>query len=169
MALSLQEKFTPITQNLLRGYQCDTTTLPGRSLATNDIRRMSPTPRIKMAYEANFTDLTVSYYVGGATEEHARNLMEFFTSWQQYIYNTQDDAGNVIDNEQAYTLAYYDDYTTTAKIYLLPSERTNDVVLTYNFFGLYPITVSDIPLSWHEDNTPMKLNVTFTYQSWTTS
>ena len=163
-------RFHPIVKNLVYGYQCDTSALPGRTLATNEISRMSLMPRQKLAHASSFTDLAVTYYLSGHKESHARDLVELFTSWHNFIHQTQDSGGFEPTDYSAYTLEYFDNYATTAQVSLLAAEANapSSTILTYYLNGLYPVSVGDVALSWHEDSTVLKLSVTYTYRSWTT-
>lgn len=135
-------------------YRCESTELPGRTLATSDEQSFGSS--IKHAYEVTYNDLTVS--IIASEDMNERRLIETWmdnTVRRPNSFNT----GGLIK--------YYNDYASgTVNIYQLNDQKKQLVKCTLN--RVYPIALGPLNLTWEENDTYQRFAVTFAYRWHTT-
>ena len=136
--------------------------LPGVNFATSDIRRYGVGPTEKKPYAPIFTDITVTFIADGAGDIH-----KFFYKWMRgIIYFDSALAGTAgstskIGGLSPYEVNFKDQYRSDLRIYTYNEQ--NDKIIEMVLYGAYPTAISDIPLSWSENDQMMTITVTFTY------
>lgn len=145
------EVIIPVPTKLLRytsmvkrlTLRCETCTLPGLSLHTED-RSIYGTPE-KIAYLKNHEDLDVTFICSGDMKEKM-----FFDAWM-----------NLIVPNSSKNPEFQDNYTTTINIthYGVDNTKTYSV----DVINAFPINVAPIEMSWDAKNQYMRLPVKFSY------
>ena len=126
--------------------QCDTASIPGISLITNDVAvygeaRQMPTQRL-------FSEMSFSFYA-----DINLNIKRFFDSWMDFIINPT-----------TRTCRYYEDYVTGMEVVV--HDKNLNIRYKVNLFECYPKSIQDITLDY-SDTTPMKLRVSMMYKYYT--
>lgn len=146
--------------------RCDSAILPGVSLLTQDnVRRYGYGPAEYMPHGVQFNDVTLSWIVDARGK-----INHFFHDWFNTIVNynsyggadmeTPTDKGSV--SFSPYEVGYKDDYSNS-KMSVFVYDQTLDTVMEYQLFDVFPRNVMDIPVSWADTDSVMKLNVQFSY------
>lgn len=133
-------------------FLCNTTSLPGRSLATSD-QKYNGSIR-KIARESIYNEITFTFYLTNKLNER-----RFFEDWLDFI--------NPKDN---YSVEYYNYYVVPIKIYTF-AETVDKDLATNSEYGIeleeaYPISIDPINLTWNNQNDTASTNVTFAYREW---
>lgn len=140
----------------------ESASLPGLSLMTDESsRRYGTGPTEKMAYGATFTDMTLGFLADGNGE-----ILKMFHNWMKYIVNYDSSKNGVTGLNQAepYEVGYKDEYAATMEITVFT--ESEDRVITYKLNEVYPIFLGDIAMSWSDNDSIMRIPVTFTYRDW---
>lgn len=135
-------------------YRCESTELPGRTIATADEQGFGSS--IKHAYEVTFNDLTVS--IIASEDMNERRLIETWMDNTVRRPSTTNTGG---------LIKYYNDYASgTVTIYQLNDQKKQIAKCTLN--RAYPIAVGPMNLTWEENDTYQRFAVTFAYRWHTT-
>jgi hypothetical protein len=166
--LQAQNKYRHKAGSLIQSlrYLCDVADLPGITIHTNTRPGYSPDMKQAMPGEIEFGQINISMICRDYMSEK-----EFFDDWMFSIKNAhRGGIGPTFDN------AYLNDIVVDAQIYVMSHYNTGNgqdtdtdesaqVRYAINLINLYPTSMDNIPLSWQDDST-MKLNVTFCYARW---
>lgn len=145
-------------------FRADSVRTPGVGLATSNIFRHGIGPSEKKPFNATFSDIGVSFIV-----DKKADLYVYFYSWLNYIFNFSRGAGGAINANQqnsalaSYLSTYKDYYSTDIEI-IMYDEAGEKPVQIFRLLKSFPVTISEIPLSWSDRSSLMKLNVSFTYK-----
>jgi len=126
---------------------CNQAIIPGRALATNDIRTHGPIR--KAPYNSIYDDLQLGIYCTN------KNLFprDLFEEWQDSIIKTGTGRVN-----------YFDQYVADIEIEQYDDQQ--NIIYACKFIDAYPIIVAPLALDWSSTNTFHNLNVTFAYRKW---
>lgn len=150
-------------KNLDLHLYAESVNLPGLNLATSDIRRYGHGPVEKKPYAPIFNDVTVTFIADGGGDIH-----KFFYKWMEgIIYSSSPLSGAAngpasrIGGLSAYEVNFKDQYRTDMQI--ITYNEQNDRIIECSLFNAFPIAVTDVPLSWGDNDQFMTIAVTFTY------
>lgn len=127
-------------------YRCESTNLPGKTLATTE-QKIGSTPVEKYPYQTTFNDIDMTFIVDGDMSEK-----KFFDAWLNYINPSYN-----------YNFKYKGDYVTT--ITVNQYDVSNQLTYSVDLIDAFPISVNQMDLDWSSDGYH-KLNVTFAYTQW---
>jgi hypothetical protein len=134
-------------------YLCEVGELPGRGIATADVRYYGP--HQKLPYQTTYEDISLNFICRTASLER-----QFFDDWMGIInpvntwdFNYRDDYSAMIDVFQ------YSEYSADGGF-----SPTAEYLITMH--NAYPILVNPQPMTWSDDIF-QRLVVTFTYTHWT--
>jgi len=133
-------------------YHCDTVPMPGRTVATSELRHYGPTRKI--AREQTYGEISLGFIL---TNSHI--VRHGFLKWI-------DSAVDPISGD----ISYQSEYKGQITVYMFaqdsssvsPSEATSGV----KYLEAFPTVVDPITLGWDQTNTVGKFNVTFHYKRW---
>jgi hypothetical protein len=158
-------KFIDQSSSIL-SMRCDSAILPGvRLLKDETIRRCGYGPIERVPYSVQFNDITLNWVL-----DTRGKVMEFFNMWMNMIVN-HDSAGtrDMLTPKRTgdldfspYEIGYKDDYVIP-KMNIFVYDQTLDQVVIYEIFDVFPSAINDIPVSWGEQDTPIRLSVEFSY------
>ena len=130
---------------------CSAVDMPSREIVTKEIKHNGPTRKI--AYDAQFADITATFYTDKFLRERS-----YFELWQKAAYSTT-----------SFNFNYYNDYVTPINIlqlgnYASQNER-DDVTYAVKLFDCYPKTIGAVSYS-HDTNQVQTFTVTFSFRYW---
>lgn len=133
---------------------CKDVNLPGRQIATNE--RVVGMKATKQAYAFLQDDVSMTFHL-----LNDYRIKEYFEHWMNII----------IDQDDAYTLAYPDEYSGDIAISQLRKGNINSVddtiVYTCVLENAFPTTMNAINLN-NEQAGIVELNVQLSYRNWST-
>lgn len=143
-------------------FLCDQATLPGVAWTTQDVRHTGYGNFVKRPTNATFTDVALSFYVDSDS-----NVMDYFHQWMSYINNF--DRSNIADRNgiPLYQFNYPDEYTAVVEITTFDDSENPATTIKLN--DAFPVSLADQQLSWENQNTLLKMSVTFAYDSWSSN
>lgn len=160
--------------NRMIEFYCDIAAFPGVMLATHDARRYSYGPNEKRPFSAAFSEFQMSFYSDGDAK-----IWNLFQSWINMIYNfdnrqtinvqtgevnTSSLSNNSVKSFEPYELSYRDEYVTEVKITIYDQEGIERKIVVLR--DAFPLALSDLPLNWSDNNSLLKIPVTFAYTDW---
>ena len=143
--------------------RCDNAILPTiHLLQEQNIRRYGFGPVENVAYGVNVGDFTLQFIV-----DKEASIIDFFESWMNLIINRDSFGGANMNNalgsdKRPYEVAYKDTYACPS-VNVFVYDRAQNTVLEYNIYDVFPTGIQSMNLSWGEENSLMKLNVTFSF------
>jgi hypothetical protein len=126
--------------------RCEETHLPGRTLATADLK-IGSSPVEKYPYATTFNDIDLTFML-----DDTMNHKVFFDAWMNYI-----------SPDYTWNLRYKEDYATTITINQYDAQ--NKKSYSVDLYEAFPISMNQLDLSWGSEGYH-KLNITFAYTSW---
>ena len=143
-------------------FLCDTTVLPGKQLATSDIRPEGFGLISKIPYDIQHDPLSCTFMMDS---EH--RVLRFFQMWMQEIVNTGSMARGpnaTYYDRTSYEMNYKKNYSTTITISFFDDTETN--MIDFMFYDAFPVQLGSVQLGWEQNDTLAKLPVEFTYSSY---
>ena len=142
--------------------RCDNVILPSINLLQEqNIRRYGFGPVENVAYGINVGDFTLQFIV-----DKKAHVVGFFEAWLNRIVNRYSyggaDMNTATDGRTPYEIAYKDTYACSS-VNVFMYDRSQNNVLEYNIYDVFPTGIQSMNMSWSEENTLMKLNVTFSF------
>jgi len=142
--------------------RCDNVVLPSINLLQEqNIRRYGFGPVENVAYGVNVGDFTLQFIV-----DKKAHVVGFFEAWLNRIVNRTSyggaDMNTATDGRTPYEIAYKDTYACSS-VNVFMYDRSQNNVLEYNIYDVFPTGIQSMNMSWSEENTLMKLNVTFSF------
>ena len=150
--------------NLLR-YRIEETSTPTISLLSSDVHRYAIGPTQKMPYNAQYTDLSFTIIA-----DRNADLWDFWYTWVNSIFNFngyEPSGNNLITGRRipTYTSKYKEEYSTIMMIVIY--NDVGETIKTINLYDAFPSSVREIPLSWADRSSIMRLAVSITYSMYT--
>ena len=152
-------------------YWSEAVSQPGMQIATNDgVRKYGWGPIQKRPYTTLYSDLQVTFY----EQENALNW-RYMKEWMKLInmsnlnidenYISQGIKNKGVGESYPYELSYRNEYITDCRMYIFDHSGKR-AAKTIVFREIYPISMPDVPLNWTDNNSLLKMNVTFTFLEW---
>lgn len=133
-------------------FRCQATELPGRAIATAELKTSGPIQKI--GYESIFSELVLSFIL-----DETLSQKDFFETWQNEVLGNYRDIEGV--DTSMFNLGYFDDYV--ARVTVENYSQTGNITNRYTYEEAYPTSVGDISLSWQSGSELALLPVTFSY------
>ena len=157
--------YSPENQELLQ-LSCSDASLPGSSLATNEINNDYTGVTERHAYRRLYDDRTdFTFYV-----DKEYRIIDFFENWISYVINEND-----LNAQQLRTYNYRVNFPQgrtgyqTDNLYITKFERDYaGRLLSYRFMNAYPISINSMPVSY-DSSQLLKCTVSFTYSRYVIS
>ena len=159
------QKFPTAAGNLdsILTMRCDNVVLPSINLLQEqNIRRYGFGPVENVPYGVNVGDFTLQFIV-----DKNAFVVQFFEEWLNKIVNRDSFGGANMNNvlpggRKPYEIAYKDTYACSS-INVFVYDRSQNNVMEYNIYDAFPTGIQSMNMSWSEENTLMKLNITFSF------
>jgi len=144
------------TQELIQ-LSCCEASLPGSSLATNDINNDYTGVTERHAYRRQYDDRAdFTFYI-----DKEYKIIDFFENWMSFIVGEQN-IDNQKDRNFSYRANFPEDYKTDT-LYITKFEKDYlGRYLQYQFINAFPISMNSIPVSYQASEL-LKCTVSFTY------
>lgn len=139
-----------IAQNM--SFRIDQVKAPGISLATADINRFGIGPTQKQPISAQFQEVGIS-----VLGDHYCEFWQFWYQWTRSIFQYN----GVNFQAPNYTAEYKDQFSSTIMIFIF--DQFGNIIQKINLFEAFPTALREIPLSWADTNSLMKINVSIAY------
>ena len=157
-----RSKFSAQNLDSLLTMRCDNVVLPSVNLLQEqNIRRYGFGPVENVAYGVNVGDFTLQFIV-----DKEALVVEYFEEWLNRIVNRDSFGGANMNNNtngrKPYEIAYKDTYSCP-NVNVFVYDRSQNQVMTYNIYDVFPTGIQSMNMSWSEENTLMKLNITFSF------
>jgi hypothetical protein len=157
-----RSKFSAQNLDSLLTMRCDNVVLPSVNLLQEqNIRRYGFGPVENVAYGLNVGDFTLQFIV-----DKSALVVEYFEEWLNLIVNRDSFGGANMNNDtngrKPYEIAYKDTYSCP-NVNVFVYDRAQNQVMTYNIYDVFPTGIQSMNMSWSEENTLMKLNITFSF------
>jgi hypothetical protein len=143
--------------------RCDNAILPSISLLQEqNVRRYGFGPVENVAYGVNVGDFSLKFIV-----DKQASIIDFFEAWMNKIVNRDSYGGADMNSDvgggrRPYEVAYKDTYSCSS-VNVFVYDRSQNTVLEYNIYDVFPTGIQSMNLSWAEENSLMRLNVTFSF------
>lgn len=139
------------------GLLCNSASLPGSSFATADVAGNYTGLMEKVAHTRIFTPIELSFYV-----DKEYKVVKFLEHWMEYISSGSGISPTTSD--YFYKMRYPDEYKIDyTKIIKFNRDYRSKNELEYNFFGLFPMAISSIGVSYDAAQT-LTMSATFNYE-----
>ena len=130
---------------------CSAVDMPSREILTKEVKHNGPSRKI--AYDAQFADITATFYTDKFLRERS-----YFELWQKAAYSNT-----------TFNFNYYNDYVSPVNIlqlgnYASQNER-DDVTYAVKLFDCFPKTIGAVSYS-HDTNQVQTFTVTFSFRHW---
>ena len=161
-------------------YLCESATLPGVSMLTDEIKMAGYGNIEKRPYGLIFQDVQLNFMV-----DQDGGVIKFFHQWMQSINNFNDktNPNGTASNSglSPNVFAYPDEYRSEVNLFLYnesdnSGKKTLDGIVgepqkiaTYTLLEAYPLAVGDAQVDWGASDQILKLPVTMTFTSWHSS
>lgn len=149
-------------------YWCEAINYPGYQLASSAVRRWVYGPSEQRPYGPTFQQIQCAFVADGLNE-----IREYFSTWMQKIlpHDTGSSDGskgmNIVSSYTSgfpYELAYKNTYVTELTIIVYgPNGVAVDGIVCKEAF---PSNLTDMPLTWAEQNGVGVFSVNFDYLDW---
>ena len=136
-----------IMSNESLSFRCESASLPGRNIATGDMRIYGPTE--KFPYQSTYDDITMTFICTDSMNEKL-----YFNQWMEYI--------NPLNS---WNFKYKSEYVSN--IMIQQYDNMGGIVHTIKLVDAFPVSVADMGLDWSNGDGYHKLSVTFAYTYWT--
>jgi hypothetical protein len=141
-------------------YRASSARIPGVSLDLQRVMRYGVGPEQKFPTNVNFTDISITFI-----DTVENTLWKRFATWINAIFDFTGPSGG---SEASYATEYKKNYASHAiKIYVYDTYDTgnatkNTIVLKEAF----PVSLSEVGVSWSENNKLYEFTVGFTFREW---
>ena len=151
-------------------YWCEVSQQPGINFLTTDSRKFTYGPVQKRPHVTTFNDIAVTFYDDGFGDN-----WRYFDNWFRLINNStlSKEESSISDGEKTnnyaeelypYEMSYRDDYVTDTQLSIY--DLQGNTVKTIKFREMYPLSISDSPLSWSDNNSLLRFTVNMTFLEW---
>ena len=137
------------------GLLCYATSLPGSQLATAEIMNNYTGVNERVAHRRIFTEIGLEFYV-----DSNYKTLKFIEHWIEFISSGSYEPLAV--DGYYYRMQYPASYKSNSTK-IIKFDRDYKSELEYNFFGLFPISLTSTPVSY-TDSDILKINATFNYE-----
>lgn len=125
---------------------CDSVSLPGRQISTNDFSSNLLVKKMPYAYIND--DVTMSFHI---TNDHF--MKKYFENWFNRMFD-----------RRTMTMRYKSDYTTDVIIQQL--DQRDIPVYTCTLKNAFPTTITGYEVSNSAENSTQKMSITLSYDDW---
>jgi hypothetical protein len=141
-------------------FLCAAAEIPGKQIATQDVRRYGYGPNLKYPYLAEVANLPLTFYIDAKDALAA----DFLHAWGQKIAPMAETAGRSFNGVYPGEVTYRKDYATTIIIEQFNQEK--EKIITCQLEDAFPVTIDAMALDWASFDEVLKLRCEFAYRSY---
>jgi hypothetical protein len=140
-------------------------TLPGFTLGVSEVRRDGYGLAEKKPFVGAFTEVGIRFYAD------ANSLVwNYLQLWLTGIFNFIPTSGGTLSSvsyNDRQELTYKKDYTASISInvYDIAGKKS----ITVELIDAFPLSISDLPLNWGDNNSLMRVSTVFSFKTWTST
>lgn len=145
-------------------FRAESVNIPSVVIDTIETKRYGVGPRQKFGTNSSFSEFSVVFI-----EEGSNNIYRYFYHWVNSIFDTggyMNRTEELISGSRrpTYLASYKKDYITDVGVRIFDNRGTERNFVS--FIEAFPVSLSDVSLSWGDNNRLFKTSVTFTYTQW---
>jgi hypothetical protein len=150
------ELFDPSQLDPIIEYRANNVRVPGVALDLQRVFRYGVGPEQKFPTSVNFTDININF-----VDTQNKDIWKRFSFWFNGIFDYTGLRGG---SQASYKTEYKAYYTTDIEIHVFDNDgnRISVIVLKEAF----PTTLSEVGLSWSENNKLYEFSVGFAFREW---
>jgi len=137
-------------------YRASSVRIPGVNFDMQNTFRYGVGPQQKFPTNVNFNEISITFV---DTERNA--LWKHFTVWMNGIF---DYTGATGGSQASYKVEYKKYYETEVQIYVF--DNNGNLVNLIKLKEAFPTSLSDVGLSWSENNKLYEFSVRFSFKEW---
>jgi hypothetical protein len=158
------ERFSIENALQIHKERIDSVRLPSVVIDTYETKRYGIGPSIKNATNVRFEPFSASLLNDGNFD-----LLKLFQKWVDLVF---DFSGRIQTNggqnlNPLYLTSYKKNYTTDIDVKVYDNNGTGKAL--YRFYDAFPIGITNPALSWRDNNSLFKFDVSFSYTNWSIS
>lgn len=160
--LSQAETTSFIEGGIIHLKRIDSVKLPGATLDTFETRRYGVGPNIRVGTNVRFEPFSISVIT-----DKNYNIYKYFYTWINGVFDFSgkgDQRSSGVNRFPSYLTSYKSDFACNIKVNVY--ESTGQLKAKYIFYDAFPIGITDPALSWRDNNTLHKFDMTFSYTNW---
>lgn len=144
------------------GLLCSSTSIPTFQLGSGEIYNHIGVQE-KFAYSKNYSQVSMEFYV-----DNDYKIIKFMEHWMEFIssgsHNPIDGVSPPVGQESSayFVRMQYPSYYKSDSTKLIKFERDYFSEIEYNFIGLFPLSISSMPVSYTASNI-LTMGVTFQF------
>jgi hypothetical protein len=155
--LSEEESVSFVNGGLIHKERIDSVKMPGATIDTYESRRYGVGPNIKVGTNVRMEPFSISIIT-----DKNYDLYKFFYTWMGTVF---DFSGSAVSNRfPAFLTSYKREYAMDTEVSIY--ENNAEVKVKYKFFDSFPVGITEPSLSWRDNNSIHKFDVTFAYTNW---
>lgn len=141
-------------------HRANSVSIPGVNLDTQNVSRYGVGPQQKFPTNVIFNDIDITFL-----DTEKNNLWRHFADWMNRIFDyTGTIPARTGGSAPSYKVEYKKYYETRIEIFVYDnSENISNVVILKEAF---PTSLSDVSLSWSENNKLYEFTVKFAFSEW---
>lgn len=160
----LDEKFSIDTALQIHKERIDSIRLPSVMIDTYETKRYGIGPNIKSATNVRFEPFSMSLLI-----DENFHLHKLFQKWLNMVF---DFSGRIQTSGTQgliplYLSSYKRNYATEIDVKIYNNNGT--VKALYKFYQAFPIGITNPSLSWRDNNSLFKFDISFAYTNWSIS
>lgn len=137
------------------GLLCNNAYLPTTQLATVDVLGNYMGMTETFAHRRQYQDISLEFYV-----DKNYNTLKFLEHWMEFIASGSSNQINQNVDVGYYIRMQYPEFYKSNRTRIIKFDRDYKKEIEYTFIGLYPYSISSIPVSYTQSNV-MSMSVTF--------
>ena len=143
-------------------FRAEAVRVPGIAIATTQVHRYGIGPIQKFPFNANFTDMSVSFIA----DKHSL-IWKFFYKWLNNVFSYNETLPSGYGSGpdyNSYRSNYRIDYTVDMKVHIYDSD--GEPSMSIEILDCFPVSMNDVELAWDNNNKLLNITVSFTFRDW---
>jgi hypothetical protein len=144
----------------IQRHRIDSVKMPGATIDTYESRRYGVGPNIKVGTNVRMEPFSISVIT-----DKNYDLYKFFHTWMNAVFDFSGLLVNRVSTRiPTFLTSYKSEYVMDAEVSIY--ENNAEVKVDYRFYQVFPIGITEPSLSWRDNNSIHKFDVTFAYTNW---
>jgi hypothetical protein len=159
--LSEDEKFSSERGYSIHQHRIDSIRVPSVIIDTYETKRYGVGPGIKTGTNARFDPFSISVII-----DQNFDLYKFFHNWINKVFNFSGRQHTAIQEGRSpsFLTSYKNNYRSDVETRVF--DNNGNIRNIYFFRSAFPIGLTNPTLSWRDNNSLYKFDVSFAYENW---